>query len=231
MSELIVKYAGPGLATLYTQLTASTEQPIEFLDPLCTAAKLAVLSLKPKDTRVSIRNNGIYIQEPTMIQGAQRWWSGDARSHLHQLRLPLLYFRGLQLSFVESDSIKIEPQIFTYLSALMVKGLMNLKVTYETAKKTGSMIKNCLDDYVKTLTHPYSKAEYEAELKEIGKPTLFVIYNEFMKKWKKDDLNTIMMIFGLIHKDKSANYNNEIANMIDHFIMAKDFEIDSMRPG
>ncbi len=231
MSELIAKYAGPSLAALYTQLTASTEQPIEFLDPLCTATKLAVFSLKPKDTRASIRNNGIYIQEPTMIQGAQRWWTGDARDHLHQLRLPLLYFRGLQLGFVEADSIKVNPDILKYLNNLMVKGLGNLKVTYETAKKTGSMIKNCLDDYVKTLTHPYSKEEYEKELKQIGKPTLFVIYNEFMKKWKKEDLEAIIMMFGFISKEKSSNYNNEIANMIDHFIMAKDIEIDAMRPG
>jgi hypothetical protein len=93
------------------------------------------------------------------------------------------------------------------------------------------MVKNCLDDYVKTLTHPYTKPEYEKELKQIGKPTLFVIYNEFMKKWSKEDLNMIVMMFGFVNKDKSSRYNNEIANMIDHFIMAKDIEIDAMRPG
>ena len=237
MDTYVVKYAGTGLSVIFSQLSASSETRIEFLDPFCATVKLGVLTFKPNGTKISIHNNTIHIQEPSTFQGVMRWLNSDERDQLHQLRLPILYFRGVELGHIVIDDFKIDKDQMASINEFAVQGLIKLKTTYETAKKVGSMVKNCLDDYIKTLSHPYSKEEYMKELSSLDKPTMFVIYKEFMKKWDNTDIDTILNLFGktkkVIDKTKetlSSNVHNEIANSIDHFIMAKDLEIDSLRP-
>jgi len=230
MDGYVVKYAGSGIAALFEQLSRNSESRIEFIDPLCTVIKLGVLAYKKSGSKFSIKDNMINIQEPWTLQGFQRWLNSDERDQLHQLRLPILYFRGLEMGHISIENCDIEKKSFSEINELSVKGLTQLKATYENAKKVGSMVKNCLDDYIKTLTHPYSKEEYEKEIAVINKPTLFVIYNEFMKKWNADDISIIIDMFKLAASKDSENVQNKIADSIDHFTMAKDLEIDSLRP-
>ncbi len=231
MSDLMVKYAGTGLTMLFSQLSQSNDPRIEFLDPLCTAVKMAAISLKPLKTKISVRDNVVYIQEPTNFQGVERLWYRDDREQLHQLLLPLLYFKGLELGHITIPNRSINREHLSYINQLILNGLKRLRDTYENSKKTGSLIKNSLGDYIKKMSHPYTKDEYQKELNQINKPTLFVIYNEFMKKWAEQDLQMVVMMFSFVAGEKGDTYNNEIANMINHFIMAKDIEINSLRPG
>lgn len=230
MDNYVVKYAGTGLTVLFNQLIATSETRIEFIDPFCAIVKLGVLGFKPNGTKISIHNNTIHIQDPSKLQGVIRWFNSDERDQLHQLRVPIFYFRGIELGHISIEDFKIENDQFSIIKELAIKGLAKLKVTYENAKKIGSMVKNCLDDYIKTLSHPYTKEEYLKEVSMLSKPTLFVIYNEFMKKWDNKDIQMIINLFEYANLKKSDNVNNEIANSIDHFIMSKDLEIDSLRP-
>jgi len=230
MDTYVVKYAGSGLAALFNQLSQNSESRIEFIDPLCTMIKLGILAYKKNGTRFSIKDHIINIQDSWTFQGVQRWLNSDERDQLHQLRLPILYFRGIELGHIVVAHFNIEQNLLAYINGIASKGLSQLKVTYENSKKTGSMVKNCLDDYIKTLSHPYTKEEYDKEVASINKPTLFVIYNEFMKKWDAKDCNIIIELFQFADRKESANVQNEIANAVDRFITAKDLEIDSLRP-
>ena len=230
MDGYVVKYAGTGIQVLFNQLTTNTDESIEFIDPLCTMVKLAILGLKPNGTKMSIHDNIICVQDPTQLQGLIRWLNSDERQQLHQLRFPILYFRGMELGHIGIENRKIETEMLKEINSLASKGLIKLRSTYENAKKVGSMVKNCIDDYVKTLSHPYGIDEYNRELSLLDKPTLFVIYNEFMKKWSAEDVKIILELFGLALSKNSDNVRNEIANSIDHLIMSKDLEIDCLRP-
>jgi hypothetical protein len=230
MDGYVVKYAGTGIATLFGQLSQTSDVRIEFIDPLCTIIKACILVFKKTGTKLSIKNNVIDIQEQWALQGMQRWFNCDERDQLHQLRLPILYFKGLHLGYVTADNLNIDAKSFDYFNALAIKGLVQLKTTYETAKKIGSMVKNCIDDYIKTLSHAYSREEYFKELETINKPTLFVIYDEFIKKWSDRDIGFVMSLFQYAQEKDNINIQNEIANAINHFIMSKDIEIDAIRP-
>jgi hypothetical protein len=231
MDPFYVKCASNGLNLVFTQLQTSSEIKIEFIDPLCTLIKLGILAFKPNGTKISIHDNTISVQEPSTFQGLYRWLNSDERDQLHQLRQPILYFRGLELGFIHNENPQLAtPEEFEKINQLARLGLKKLKSTYENVKKVGSMIKNCLDDYIKTLGHPYSREEYEKELSLINKSTLFVIYNEFTKRWIADDMKLIIYLFNYIETKESENVKNEIANSIDHLIFAKDLEINTIRP-
>jgi hypothetical protein len=230
MNDYTVKCAANGLAVLFNQLSLNSDTHIEFTDPLCTVVKLGILAFKKTGTRFSIRSHTINIQDSWTFQGVQRWFNSDERDQLHHLRLPLLYFLGLVLEYIKLDHCDIDQKSLLYINDIAIKGLNELKITYETSKKTGSMVKNCLDDYIKTLLRPYTKEEYDKEVNNIGNPTLFVIYNEFMKKWTVKDCQLVISMFQLAEQKNSTNVQNEIGNAIDHFVTSKDLEIDALRP-
>jgi len=64
----------------------------EVLDPFCSMIKLGLLSFKPDKTKISITNNAILYQEPSLIQSAIRWKNGDKREHIHNLYNPINKF-------------------------------------------------------------------------------------------------------------------------------------------
>ena len=147
MDGYVVKCAGTGLQVLFSQLANNSECSIEFIDPLCAMIKLACLALKPNGTKISIHDNNISIQDPGTLQGMIRWLNSDERQQLHQLRLPLLYFRGLELEYINIENLEIDPKTLKIINEHATKGLIKLKSTYENNKKMGSMIKNSLDEY------------------------------------------------------------------------------------
>ena len=57
----------------------------QVLDPLTCMIKLALLNYKPFGTKISISNNRIFFQEPTVFQGSLRWKNGDTRLDIHNL--------------------------------------------------------------------------------------------------------------------------------------------------
>jgi hypothetical protein len=227
VDKYVAKCAGASIMVLYGQLS-QVEPRLEFIDPICGIVKLAILAYKPIGTKLSLHENRINIQDPSKLQGLHRMFASDDRDQLHQLRSLVIYFRGLELGYNKLENI--EDGSFTQLTQLTIRGLNNLKITYEKAKKSGSLIKNCIDDYIKILAHPYSQEQYTDELNLINKPTLFVIYGEFAKKWKQADLSMINNLFKFAETASSENVSNEIANAVDHFIRSKDIEIDSLRP-
>lgn len=231
MDSYVVKYASYGLGALFAQLASTPENRIEITDPICSVIKLGILACKPNNTRISLKSNKIIIQEAGMLQGVQRWWNDDDRDKLHQLKYPLLYFSGLRLGHLKIDGCDIKSDCYKHLCVMAIKGLNKLKMTYELAKKKhGSMVRNCLDDYIKSLSKDYTKEEFEKEFEILNKPTLFIIYNEFMKKWNNEYIIMVRKLFEIAFQNESDNIKNEIANAINSLIDAKDLEIDSIRP-
>jgi hypothetical protein len=105
-----------------------------------------------------------------------------------------------------------------------------MKTTYLYEKKTGSLIKNCIDDYIKTLSSNYTLDDYMIQMNENNKPTLIAIYNEYTKLWKMEDLQLIINLFKMAELKEEHELQNKLADTIDHFVMFKDKEIDFIRP-
>lgn len=229
MDETVVRYASSGISMLFTQIAHSNEHPTEIIDPFCTVVKLALLHYKNLGTKISIKNNTVDIQESSIFQGALRWYGGDERDQLHQLKLPIFYFRGIVMNFIIFDHLALDEESLLYLNDLVVKGLRKMRITYDIDRKTGSLVKNCLDDYIKILTTPYHIDDYMVEMNKYNKPTIFAIYNEYTKLWHLNDFGIILNLFKLIETKENPEIHNKLADCINHFIMAKDMTIDAIR--
>lgn len=55
------------------------------LDSFFVIVKIAELPFYPEGTKVSISNNGIFLQTPHFLQGTERTLKGDSRDDLHRL--------------------------------------------------------------------------------------------------------------------------------------------------
>ena len=230
MDEYVVKYASSGISLLFSQIKQTSESPIEFIDPICTAIKLSLLHYKDNGTKISIKNNVVNIQDASLLQGFQRWYNSDERDQLYQLKLPIFYFRGIVLGFIEIEHLDVDHNTLLMINELSIKGLKKMRITYDNDRKSGSLIKNCIDDYIKILNTNYNLDDYMSDRYKFNKPTLFAIYNEYTKLWDLKDLKIITDLFELADSKENPVIQNKLADTIDQFIMAKDLTLDTIRP-
>jgi hypothetical protein len=229
METYLVKVASSGISMLFTQMKQTSEQHIEFIDPLCSIIKLCTLHYKPNGTKFSIKNNTITLQEAGVLQGFQRWMNKDERDQLHHLKLPIFYFKGITSGFITIEHFDLHTIDLTHINNLAIKGLKKLKMSYMT-DKPGSLIKNCLDDYITTLSSSYTIDEYMTHMQELNKPILFAIYGEYSKLWRNEDFKIIIDLFRMSDQKDDPQLHNILANCVDCFITFKDKELDTIRP-
>lgn len=99
----LIKLTLDGTKTIASRFFYSPPPSEKILDPMSTIVRLAILSYYPVNTKLSIHNNSLYLQEPSYVQATLRWGSGDDRSDLHNLHNPIskaLDWYDLKLPYV-----------------------------------------------------------------------------------------------------------------------------------
>lgn len=224
MNDYLLSYARSGLNSAIGRMTQHvTNLVVEFIDPLCTIIKLALVSKKLEGIKLSIQNHKIEFHEPWLMQGFQRWLREDERAHLVQLKLPLLYFRGLVLQYHNVNTLNVSPESLDTLNLLAIAGLKKLKLTYDDAK-------TCLDDSIKILTTQYSLQDYTEAMIKMNGTVMFAMYHEFIKQWTHDDIEIILHLFKLSNLEEIPKIKNQWATCIDQYVKIKDLKIDAIRP-
>lgn len=235
MSDILITYASSGIGTLFSQLRQHSNSHIEYLDPICTLLKLCVLNYKQIGTKIGIRNNTITIQEYNMFQNIFRTFHNDSRDQLYQLKMPILYFKGLESKIIENN---FSEELLSYVKNIAVLGLNKLKITYEMDWKNCLIIRNCINDYIRILKNTYTKEQYENEMNDLllNKTLMLSMYEEMLKLWGENDLNNIILIFKALENKCTSvtdvNLSNIIhySNSVNSLIEAKDKELNSVRP-
>jgi hypothetical protein len=100
----------------------------QYLEPLSTLFKLALVSFKDDGTKIAISNHRIYIQTPSILQGTIRSVYGNTREEIHYLLQPILQCVKLYPPHNNSE--------LTYLYKLAIKGLRQLKKSYDNDSST-----------------------------------------------------------------------------------------------
>jgi|TARA_B110000285_G_scaffold230079_1_gene296013 hypothetical protein len=98
------------------------------LEPLQVMVQLALLSYSPIGTKVSVADNILHLQFPTMFQGVWRWYNLDGKDDLYYL------FHAIRryYKWYKSQNNKI----FSFILHEAIKGLENLMITYEKSNQT-----------------------------------------------------------------------------------------------
>lgn len=123
---------------IYELFPAADASKQLLLEPLSCILKLSLLQYKPQGTKISVSNNSLHFDEPTLFQGVTRRIGGDSRQDLHNICNPIV--KCLEW-FPLSDPINA----FFYQECS--KGLSTLKTSYESQ----SIITHTLDHYISLL--------------------------------------------------------------------------------
>lgn len=185
------------------------------MDPIYSCIKIALLSLYPDDTKISIYKNKIQFREPSVYQGILRWSYGEKRQDVLNLKEFLLNFQYLfkNSNFIYGDSI----------IKCLYKGINKLKFCYIM----DPIIKENLECIESNYLIFYN-SNGENKEKHIMEDELKLILNEYMENWNYQELEFINLNFKCIEKlqmNKDNEYKKKMIktyiDLIDNFILNK----------
>ena len=171
------------------------------LEPLQVLIQLAVLSFLPIGTKMSISNNILSLQQPTMLQGVKRWYQKDNKDDLYYLFHAI---RRYYKWYKDRDD-----QVFAEILSLAIKGIGKLTDTYNqagitTITHTLNLYKNILEQDSKDLFKDETEQSismdtvFEKITKIYDRRLLIIIYSTFeIMKDDENEQNLKMYIDGL----------------------------------
>ena len=149
------------------------EKKVLIIDPFCCMVRLAMMSFMPSGTKISIIDNSIQFNKPTVLQGTIRWTQGDNRDDLHNIYKPIL--KSLVWYSVSDETIK---QIFR----LSCNGLTNLSKAYSD----NSSISHSLLFYKTKIEEALENGNVEHKEEKEN-----IIYNSLKKLWNTNEIDMI----------------------------------------
>ena len=78
------------LYRMYDMFSQSDKSKHLILEPLSCVLKIALLQHKPLGTKISVINNSLHYNEPSLLQGFSRSLGGDSRQDLHNICHPII---------------------------------------------------------------------------------------------------------------------------------------------
>mgnify|MGYP005647423445 CR=1 FL=1 len=116
-----------GLAIEVFKNSKTKERGDMILEPLQVMITLGMLGFCPIGTKVNISQNTLYIHEPSIFQGAMRWFEGDSKDDLYYLFHAI---RRYYKWYMNRDN-----EQYDYILSLAKNGIKNLIQTYKNADK------------------------------------------------------------------------------------------------
>tara|TARA_B100000575_G_C23114338_1_gene644029 strand:- start:440 stop:1018 length:579 start_codon:yes stop_codon:yes gene_type:complete len=166
-----------------------TNQKNLILEPLSCILKLILFQFEKEGTKVSVSNNAILFNEPSVTQGLMRSVYGDCREDLHNLYHPLI-------------------------KATEWYPIQKYPLFYSECKKGFELLNQVYDDNT-TIHHTIS--HYISILDETNKqslPDTNPIIDQLKDIWIEDEIKAIEELLKLILNDKNKDIYRKSLNDI-----------------
>jgi glutathionylspermidine synthase len=180
------------------------------LEPICCIFRMILLNYKNKGTKISITNNSLYYNEPTVYQGMLRSYNGDTREDLHNLYNPFLKAFEWYINDVEDS-------IYQYFYKECYKGLEKLVSSYEK----GSIIHHTLTHYCTMFNDRINHKLVDIKDLEKESPLL----NDLKNFWDEDELLIVYQTLQYLEKCKDDSEKNIYFKIIDDIISMKEKKV------
>ena len=189
-----------------SQLTNIKKLKKFIFDPLSTIIKLAILGNKHSGSKITIKDNIIYIQESGFNQSFSRYYYGDSKSDLHYLSIP------------------IEISCKKYLTQIIIKRIPKIIILFKTSQNGLIKLMNTYKQFpiiIHCLKYYYSIIE--THLNEL-------LHNStYIDNISNDSVNfmteTLKTQLGLSSNSQSVIINNNMSSLLipptDSFIPIK----------
>lgn len=158
------------------------------LDPLTCIIRLGILEFKPIGTKISLNNNKIKYNDPSVIQGALRWSNGDNREDLHNLFNPLK--KAVLWYDVNNSEIK---NIIDY----SIRGLQKLQSSYNK----NSVISHSMQYYIDYLKNSINEKKNE-NIEEEEENT---ISKQLRELWNEREITIVNNIILQLEENRKKN--------------------------
>lgn len=207
INSMFKNYITDTTVQLFSSIFGNNKQQTKYfiIDPFTCMVRLAILSFKPKGTKISILDNMIKYNDPNILQGTIRWSQGDNRDDLHNLYRPIT--KAIEWYQLEDEKIK-------HIFGLSSKGIENLMFSY-----TGnSTVRHSLV-YYKSIIDDNLKEERETIINK--EENFNKIYTELKSLWNKNEINIINDILSEM-ENKTDDEKQSLINAIDSIINIKE---------
>lgn len=171
------------------------------LDPLSVIVKLAIISNKPVGSKLCIKDNVVYIQEPGFFQSMCRLYFNANKTDLQYMYNPIQIAceHYLNVKYVEKT-----PNIKKLFNCAL-RGLDRMKETY----KSCPIIVLCLHSYT-SLIENYLEQYYNETL--FKKDAMTFVYNNetvnlLILQWTVDKIKIVLDMIEFLVKDNMAVNN------------------------
>ena len=121
------------IKTLYNSLALSkSKEKIDMvLEPLQAMIQISLLSVSPIGTKMTIQENILYLQNPSIIQPFSRWYNSDKKDDLYFLFQVIKRFMKWYNPNYNNKS-RISSELYALIVKLSLKGFNNLLITYSS---------------------------------------------------------------------------------------------------
>jgi hypothetical protein len=171
------------------------------LDPLSVIIKLAILSNKPVGTKILIKNNVLYFQEPGMFQSLCRIIYSTNKTDLQYMYNPI---QIACQTFLTKEFVKQTPRIKNLFTCAQ-NGIKKLIETY----KTNSIICLTLNYFHVIITNHVEQVYNETIFHKDGITSMYTkeLVEELNNLWSQEKIKVILDLITFLTNDKSASNN------------------------
>jgi hypothetical protein len=181
------------------------------LEPLQVMVQLALLSFCPIGTKITINNNILSLQPPTIAQPINRWFNYDKKDDIYHLFQVIKRF----IKWYDNTNYIINNMFYNILVEQSKKGLDNLIKTYQNCEMLTiipvlNMYKDLLNTCDVNKVHPEEKTDI-IEISEINKNIDQIFFN-ISTIYTKEIIDVIFHILQLLKKETNLSI---VENYID----------------
>ena len=204
MYKAIHSYPFYRLVTTMYQANDHTNKNL-ILEPLSCVLRIILLHYKEKGTKISIVDNGISYNSPSVVQGFFRSWYGDKREDLHNLCSPLIYF---------TKWYPKENDFFKGLYKECENGFIVLKDVYDKH----STIHHTINHYLSILKGETSEDISESDLQCASENP---VIGHLQHIWSADEITLVVHLLALI-KDQSEGCSEVYIRNLEDLLESKE---------
>ena len=182
------------------------------LEPLQAMIQLALLKVVPIGTKLSISENILYLQIPSLVQPLSRWYNCDKKDDLFFLFQVIKRF--IKWYHPNNLSSPINKEMYDLLISMVNVGLDKLIDTYKTTESLS--IIQVIQMYKSILISGCDSSESDGE-----KSNMDDVFEEIIKTYDKDIINIIYNSLLIINKETNVDVINNYINGLN-LLMSKN---------
>ena len=181
------------------------------IEPLQVLTQLAILSFLPVGTKISISNNILYLQQPTLLQGVVRWYQQDNKDDLfylfHAIRRYYKWYKNR------------EDEVFAQILKLAINGIKKLMETYNKVGNT--TITHTLNLYKNILEQESDELFKDDSEKSVSVDDVFEKYRNYDRKL----LVVLYSVFQIMGEEDNEDNMKNVCTRVDNLLKPTQYKI------